>query len=239
MWGNKASDWKTYAIDRSCTGTSTRVAESNQTTSPRTTRPLAGRTRPAMAASVVLLPDPDGPKSTVTPGGASNVTSSAKPSERATRSATWSDGRGPSAGIAGSRRELVDGVENAHRDRREHEDHEERGLVLVLLHGVVDRERRGLRLAGDVARYHEGDAEVAERSREGEHERGGHPARGKGELDRQEGAARSGAQRPRSAHERHVDALEGGPTALHHERHRADGRGEDGAGPREHDRRAG
>ena len=58
------------------------------------TRPAAGRTRPAMAASVVLLPDPDGPKSTVTPGGASKATSSEKP-PRDRRASTCSAGRRP------------------------------------------------------------------------------------------------------------------------------------------------
>src|SRR4051812_32798340 len=40
-------------------------------------RPARGRTSPAMAASVVLFPAPEGPKRTVIPGGASSVTSSA------------------------------------------------------------------------------------------------------------------------------------------------------------------
>src|SRR5580692_8455387 len=126
------------------------------------TRPELGRTRPAMAERVVLLPEPEGPKRTVTPGGTSNATSRANPFVM--RRLTFR----VSPDIASSG-ELVDGVEDGDGDGGEGQDHAQRGGVAVLLDGVVDGERRGLRLARDVAGDHEGDAEVPERARKGQH----------------------------------------------------------------------
>src|ERR1700735_3097584 len=115
-------------------------------------RPAAGRTRPAMAASVVLFPDPEGPKSTVTPGGTSKATSSAKP--RFERSLTRRSPDGGSADIV-TAGELVDRVEDGQGEDGERQHHSQRRRVAVLLDGVVDGEGSGLRLARNVARDHQ------------------------------------------------------------------------------------
>src|SRR5262245_5032615 len=105
---------------------------------------------------MVLLPAPEGPKSTVTPGATSNATSMAKEPARS-RSRTLS-----ASEDTGEPRELPRRVEGDDGEEREDEDHPERLALAVRLDGVVDGERRGLRCPGDVARDHEGDAEVAE-----------------------------------------------------------------------------
>src|SRR5688572_30675097 len=117
--------------------------------------PEAGRTRPAIAARRVLLPEPEGPKRTVTPAGTSTSTSRVNASARAraprcdtvTRACSSSANVRPLA-------ELVDAVEGGHREEAEEGDHPERVLLAVRLDGVVDGEGRGLGLAGDVAGDH-------------------------------------------------------------------------------------
>ena len=101
--------------------------------------------------------------------------------------------------------------------------------VPVLLDGIVEGQRGGLRLARDVARDHQRDAEVAERPRERQHDRREHAAPSEGELHGDEGANGPGAERARGAHERRVDRLERRRAALHDERQRSDGRGDDRA----------
>src|SRR6478672_6213368 len=60
---------------RSSGGTSTLVAVSSHTASPQLIRPRPGRTRPASARSVVVLPAPDGPASaTQRPGSTASDT---------------------------------------------------------------------------------------------------------------------------------------------------------------------
>jgi hypothetical protein len=78
MCGNSASDWKTKPTPRASTGVSIDRAPSNHTSSPSAMRPESGRRRPAIAASVVLLPHPEGPKRIVIPGAASKAISSEK-----------------------------------------------------------------------------------------------------------------------------------------------------------------
>src|SRR4051812_40759486 len=113
MWGNSASDWKTKAAPRLWTGLS--VAWSNQTSSPSAMRPDCGRTRPAMAASVVDLPAPEGPNSTVMPGGARNATSRLKASAER-ESSTLSS-------LMGRPHQPVHRVEREDADRGQDEDH--------------------------------------------------------------------------------------------------------------------
>ena len=76
MWGNNASDWNTYDRRRAAIPSDMRRVLSNQTSVPRAIRPLSGRTSPAIAASVVLLPAPEWPNRIVIPGGTSNAASS-------------------------------------------------------------------------------------------------------------------------------------------------------------------
>ena len=62
-------------------------AESKSTRPPTAMRPSSGSVRPAMQRSIVVLPAPEGPTITVTPGAAANVASS------------WNDA-GSAAGVA-------------------------------------------------------------------------------------------------------------------------------------------
>src|SRR6185437_15906833 len=96
-------------------------------------RPFAGRSSPAIAASVVLFPEPDGPKRIVIPGGTSSSTSSVKP---ARTSCTFTESA-VSGGIA-LRRELVDRVEKERCHRSEHHDGREGVALAMTLDGIVD-----------------------------------------------------------------------------------------------------
>src|SRR5262245_57480108 len=99
-------------------GRATAPLEPNHTSSPSAMRPASGWSRPAIAASVVDLPAPDGPKRIVIPGGARNETSSEKsrPPARWTRSVT-------SSSAIALPRKLVDEVERADRDAGEDHHH--------------------------------------------------------------------------------------------------------------------
>src|SRR5262249_1585548 len=131
------------------------LAASNQVSSPSAMRPASGAIRPAIAASVVDLPEPDGPNRIVTPGGASTATSRAKPSLRATLMSTCRlDDTAPPG-------ELIDRVQGHERDRSQHCDQTERLRILLGLDGIVDGQRRGLRFARNVPRHHERQSEVA------------------------------------------------------------------------------
>src|SRR5690242_20208687 len=103
-----------------------------------------------MAASTVLFPAPDGPKRIVTPGAKVRSTSRAKPA-RATFTRMASD----SAMADPTSRELVHHVEHRERERRQHAHHGESVALPPRLDRVVDRQRRGLRLAGDIAGHHQ------------------------------------------------------------------------------------
>src|SRR5690242_8115599 len=109
-----------------------------------------------MAASVVDLPAPEGPNSTVIPGGARKDTSSVKASDFTVMSTLSSL----------TAHQAVHAVKTQDSDARENQHHGHGIGFAVRLNRVVDGQRRGLRLAGDVARDHQRDAEVAERARE-------------------------------------------------------------------------
>src|SRR4051794_30880836 len=108
----------------------------------------------------------------VTPGGTSNWATSVKsrPRARSTRTSSRTSDAPPLSLFTSHRGQLVDAVEREDGDAGEHDHQARGGALLVRLDHVVDGERRGLRLAGDAARDHERDAEVAERAREREHD---------------------------------------------------------------------
>ena len=61
MWGQIAYDWKTIERPRRSAGTFT--ADENTGLPPMRISPEVGRSSPAIARSVVVLPQPDGPSS--------------------------------------------------------------------------------------------------------------------------------------------------------------------------------
>ena len=61
MCGQIAYDWKTMPMSRACGWTNRPFPESKE--SPSLIVPPSGRSRPAMQRSVVVLPQPDGPRS--------------------------------------------------------------------------------------------------------------------------------------------------------------------------------
>src|SRR5690349_13729571 len=121
-------------------------------------RPSSGVSRPAMAASVVDFPEPEGPNRMVMPGSARKATSTlnSRSRDRVSLRRTSS-----ASGIAHPR-QAIDQIQRHDGDAGEDGHHAGGGALVVLLDGVVDGQRRGLRLAGNVARDHERDAEVAE-----------------------------------------------------------------------------
>ncbi len=76
---NRLASWKTTPTARRCVGTNTPAASSCQTSPSTTTRPPGARSRPARQRSSVVLPQPDGPNSALTPrAGSVSATSSMK-----------------------------------------------------------------------------------------------------------------------------------------------------------------
>src|SRR2546423_1494655 len=127
----------------------------------------------------------------VTPGGTSKWATSVKSRPRARSTRTSSRTSVAVSVVTAHRGQLVDGVERDDGDAGEHDDQAGGGALLVRLDHVVDGERGGLGLAGDVAGDHERDAEVAERAGDGEHDAGDEPAGGEqgaeeGDLERED-----------------------------------------------------
>ena len=92
-WGKRARSWKTKATLRRAGSSLTLLAESKSTRPPTAMRPSSGSVRPAMQRSSVVLPAPEWPTITVTPGAAAKVASSWKPDDGPAgrlRSWTWS-----------------------------------------------------------------------------------------------------------------------------------------------------
>ena len=118
-----------------------------------------------------------------------------------------------------------------HDDGDERDDDGERECCIVApgLHGIVDGDRGGLRLAGNVACDHDGDAEIAERTRKGERRCRQHAAPGKRQRDTKEDAARVEAERARGGFQLRVNALKGRAQTLGDERQRMNRRGDDGS----------
>ena len=115
-----------------------------------------------MADRQVLFPDPEGPKSTVMPGGTSSAPAKrVLPSSARTSMSTTSDAFSPAMGAPSG--ELGDAVNGRHRERGEQRRHARRFRFAVRLNGVIDGERCGLREAGNVAGDHQRHAEIAER----------------------------------------------------------------------------
>src|SRR5207244_1835524 len=101
---------------------------SNQISAPSLTTPPSGRSRPAIALSVVDLPAPDGPNRMVTPGRATNFTCKLR---RATCTSISKD-----SGTA-HRRQLVDQPQRDDRDRGQDRHHAGRLRLAVGLDRVV------------------------------------------------------------------------------------------------------
>src|SRR6266446_6360444 len=135
-------------------------------------RPSSGATKPAIESSTRVLPAPLGPNSTVTPAVAENSRSREKPAE---------SGRGGrvlwrrASSIAVSNpagAEAIGQRQDDQRDGRNHQHQRSSHRAVARFHGVVNGHRQSLRTPGDVARYHESDPEVAERTGESERRRG-------------------------------------------------------------------
>src|SRR5687767_11238980 len=111
-----------------------------------------------MEARVRLLPAPDGPKSTVTPGGTSNVTSIASPFPLASI-ASWTESVSVTPLLL--RSQLAYGIEENDDESSEDDAHGSGIALAVRLDRVVDREGGRLRVARDVTSDHQRYAEVA------------------------------------------------------------------------------
>ena len=76
--GNRRASWKTRPMPRAWAGTRTALRVSSSTRSCRVTPPASRRYRPAIVASRLDLPEPDGPKTTVTPSAATSRSASSR-----------------------------------------------------------------------------------------------------------------------------------------------------------------
>ncbi len=180
-------------------------------------RPASGRTSPARHCSVRVLPAPDGPKSATTPSPALHSTSSVKPgSDLRMRDLE------PARHAARAPRRLADDQHEAGQ-RGEHRHQAERLAALARLHRGVDGERHGRGPARDVARQHQGGAELAERAREGEHEPGQDPVAGQRQRHLERGAQLRAAEGVGRALEIAVHRLDGRAHRAHQERQRHHG----------------
>ena len=187
----------------------------------RRTRSRRGaRRRPAMERSTLVLPEPDAPKSAVTPrGGARKTTSSAKsPSARRRRTAR------PLIACGGTPQENDEG-------EGEHPGGEPvRPAVVERLHVVVERDREHLGLARDIAADHQHHAELAHGVREAEHHGGDESRAGERHHHREESIPRRRRAAWLRLHRPLADALERGLQRLHHEGQRVDHRANHEAG---------
>src|SRR5215475_1744939 len=94
MCGQIAYDWKTIESPRRSAGTFTLGEDENTGLPPIRISPDVGRSSPAIARSVVVLPQPDGPSSVrCSPAPTVNVTprTAVTPPKRTTRSGTSMD----------------------------------------------------------------------------------------------------------------------------------------------------
>ena len=108
------------------------------------------------------------------------------------------------------------------------------GLIeLIGLHVIVDGERKGLGAAGNVARHHQRDAEVAERPAERQHGAGQNRAPRERHRDRPEDAQLRVAERCGGLLEPAIDRFEARLRRLDQQRKRTDGGGEHCGAPGE------
>src|SRR6187431_882001 len=181
----------------------------SKSTSPESaTCPASGRNSPAIANKTVVLPEPEGPNSKLSPGPKWSATSSLKPTSfsprcRLSRALSPADDR-ISEAIPSLLRQIANADQHAHRQSGHNQGQARRIAVSTGQHGVVDRKRRGPSLTGNIARDHQRDPEVTERTRKAEHHAGQDPAPREWQADRKKCPQAAGAQHPRRADQAHV-----------------------------------
>src|SRR4029078_8143138 len=140
------------------------LAESKSVRPAMTIRPRTGRTMPAIACTMEVLPDPDRPKSATIGASAAKAPSNENVPLRSAASSSIMVGFGPGAAHEalgeGERREGEDDREDAKADHLR--------VLPRHLRERIDRERERLRLAPGVPDDRDGRAEFAQRAREGE-----------------------------------------------------------------------
>src|SRR3954467_8540229 len=160
---------------------------SNSTSEPSTIRPLSGRNRPARAAKIVLLPEPEGPNRTFKPGPKASAASSEKRGSLTLR-CNWSRALSvASEAIAPLPREVTC-TDQHHHGEPGHGQRQAQGVVVETCeHGVINREGRGAGLAGNVPGDHQRDPEVPERAGKAEQNAGHDAASSKRQANTQKG----------------------------------------------------
>src|SRR4051812_13285532 len=167
--GKRTYSWNRNPTPRSCGGTKRRVLGSAQTSSPKRMKPASGTSSPARQRSTVVLPDPEGPNSTVTGAAESGTSSAARTVGPRANFLSMLKARVPISSEQGAPLQRVGEDQDAERHREKEERGPARRGVIELLDGVVDRDGERPRRAGQVAPDHEDDSELAQRMREGEH----------------------------------------------------------------------
>src|SRR5215813_8922971 len=140
--------------------------ESKYERSPTSIRPSSGSMMPAMARSVLDLPEPDGPNKIVIPSSVSKETSS-------TKLPLLSDSSCFLIFILSrfwliayrSLTQLVSEIDGSNRDSGQDQGENLCALVVAAYHRLVNRQRHCLRSSGNIPRQHECGSKLAQRSR--------------------------------------------------------------------------
>ena len=182
----------------------------------------------------MVLPEPERPKSAVTPAGASKATSRRKPPK------AWRE-RDVEAHVSASRMRWATpratNSEASERGRRDRDGDQRQAQRLRLaardLGEGVDRRRQRAGLAGDVRDEGDRRAELAHRLGEAEDRAGDHPGQDQRQGDEEEGPEPVGAEGARGVLEPGVDRLDREADGADHQREGHDRGGERRAGPAE------
>ena len=160
-------------------GTKSPLASSCQTSPPMANRPSAARSSPAMQRSSVVLPEPEGPNSAVTPRAGQAQVDRQREARRSTRKRARDFGTHAPTFVA----RRVEGVERQQDEEAESQHAAGQPVRLRVFERfdmVVDLHRDDPRLAGDVAADHQHDAEFADRVGEAQDRAAEKPGRASG-----------------------------------------------------------
>src|SRR5204863_1057784 len=139
-------------------------AESKSVRPAMTICPRTGRTMPAIACTMEVLPDPDRPKRATIGASAAKAPSNENVPRRSAASSSIMGGFRPAA----AHEPLGEGERREGKDDREDAKADHLRVLPRHLRERIDRERERLRFSGDVRYERDRGAEFAQRAREGE-----------------------------------------------------------------------
>src|SRR5690606_22284801 len=186
-------------------------------------RPWDARSRPAIHRSKVVLPEPDGPNTAVTPcPGRWISTSREKPGQSSTNRA---DIPCASSSFSGMRAPGIEDQQDQEGEGQHDCSQAMRLTVLECFYIIVYLYRRDTRDAGKIATYHENHAKLAHRIRKGKNGCRQEPGCSKRHGHREERIQRRSAQCRSQLQRPFTDGFERTLQGLDHERQRIEHRG--------------